>query len=107
MDGADILVTSKKELDHQFLPLFKRMLDEAKLNTMIFPSSASVECFMNALSECNLNASELLEGSQVVSMGRQTEDAVVSTGLPSHGVPAFATKEALVEFLAARPVEEV
>ena len=107
MDGADILVTSKKELDHQFLPLFKRMLDEAKLNTMIFPSSASAECFMNALSECNLNASELLEGLQVVSMGRQTEDAVVSAGLPSHGVPAFATKEALVEFLAARPVEEV
>ncbi|WP_144555296.1 uroporphyrinogen-III C-methyltransferase [Bacillus sp. X1(2014)] len=107
MDGAEFMATSKKELDHQFLPLFKRMLDEANLNTMIFPSSASVECFVNALSECDLNAVELLEGLQVVSMGKQTEDAVVSAGLPSHGFPANPTREALVEFLAARPVEEV
>lgn len=106
-DARDVMVTSKKELDEQFLPLFKRMLDEAELNTMIFPSSASVELFINALRECDLNAFELLKGLQVVSMGRQTEKAVVNSGLPSHGIPAFATKEALVEYLAERPVGEV
>jgi uroporphyrinogen-III synthase len=106
-DQVDILVTSKKELDHQFLPLFKRMLDEANVNTMVFPSSASVEPFVNALTECDINAAEFLKGLQVVSMGKQTEAAVIKAGFPSAGMPANATKEALVEYLAARPVGEV
>lgn len=106
-ETADIMVTSKKELDHQFLPLFKRMLDEANLNTMVFPSSASVELFVKAVNECELNAYELLEGLQVISMGRQTEAAVRSAGLPSLGMPENPTKEALVKYLAARPIEEV
>ena len=106
-DSADIMVTSKKELDHQFLPLFKRMLDEAEVNTMVFPSSASVEPFVQALSECDLNAVELLQGLHVVSMGKQTAAAVGKAGFMSHGMPASATKEALVEYLAVRPVEEV
>lgn len=107
LEQADILVTSKKEIDHQFLPLFKRMLDEADVNTMVFPSSASVEPFVNALGVCDLNAKELLQGLDVVSMGKQTEAAVVKAGLPSAGMPAYATKEALIEYLAARSIGEV
>jgi uroporphyrin-III C-methyltransferase len=105
--SAERIVTSKTEIDQQFMPLFKRMLDEANVNTMVFPSSASVELFVKALAACDLNAFELLQGLQVVSMGRQTEAAVVSAGLPSYGLPENATKEALVAYLAARPVEEV
>ena len=106
-DLADLMVTSRKELDHQFLPLFKRMLDEAELNTMVFPSSASVEPFIKALEVCDLNATELLKGLQIVSMGKQTEATVVQAGLLSDGMPANATKEAVVAFLAGRLVEEV
>ncbi|MEH7073015.1 uroporphyrinogen-III C-methyltransferase [Neobacillus drentensis] len=106
-DSADIIVTSKKELDPQFLPIFKRMLDEANVNTMVFPSSASVDLFVKAVNECDLNVVDLLQELEVVSMGRQTEGAVVTAGLPSHGVPENPTKEALVEYLAARPKEEV
>jgi uroporphyrin-III C-methyltransferase len=106
-DSADMVVTSKKELDHQFLPLFKRMLDEAEVNTMVFPSSASVEPFVQALRECGLNADELLKGLHVVSMGKHTEAAVVLAGIPSDGMPANATKEALVEYLAVRPLKGV
>ncbi|MGF6952750.1 uroporphyrin-III C-methyltransferase [Neobacillus sp. B4I6] len=106
-DQADIMVTSRKEIDHQFMPLFKRMLDEADVNTMVFPSSASVEPFVQALCECDLNAVELLQGLHVVSMGKQTAAAVGKAGFTSHGMPASATKAALVEYLAVRPVEEV
>lgn len=106
-DQADILVTSKKEIDHQFLPLFKRMLDEADVNTLVFPSSASVEPFVNALTQCDLNAKELLQGLDVVCMGKQTAAAVVKAELPSAGMPAYATKEALVDYLADRPIGEV
>jgi uroporphyrinogen-III synthase len=104
---ADFLVTSKKELDDQFLPIFKRMLDEADVNTMVFPSSASVEPFVKALGECDLNASEWLQGMQVISMGNYTAAAVVKSGLPLHGMPETATKQALVDYLASHPFEEV
>ncbi|MFJ7727278.1 uroporphyrinogen-III C-methyltransferase [Neobacillus sp. NPDC097160] len=106
-DNADLMVTSKKELDRQFLPIFKRMLAEADVNTMVFPSGASVELFVDALKECGLDAAELLKNLQVVSMGKQTLATVAGAGLPTHGMPESATKEALVDYLAGQLVEEV
>lgn len=96
----NVMVTSKKEIDQQFLPIFKRSLGDAALNTMVFPSSASVEPFVAALRECGIEAAELLKELQVVSMGKQTLAAVEKAGLPSHGMPEKATREALIEFLA-------
>lgn len=97
----DTLVTSKKEIDRQFLPIFKRMLEEAEVNTMIFPSSASVEPFIEGLKECGIEAGELLKNASVVCMGSQSMKAVERAGIKPDGVPASATKEAVVEFLAA------
>lgn len=96
---ADRMVTNKKELDIQFLPIFKRMLSEAAVNTMIFPSSASVEPFVEALKKCDINAVSFLKEMQVVSMGAQTRVAVIKAGLPSTGMPGEATKESLVAYL--------
>ncbi|MDQ1147943.1 uroporphyrin-III C-methyltransferase [Bacillus sp. SORGH_AS 510] len=96
---ADRMVTNKKELDIQFLPIFKRMLSEADVNTVIFPSSASVEPFVEALKKCDLNAVSFLKEMQIVSMGAQTRAAVIKAGLPSTGMPAEATKESLVAYL--------
>ncbi|MEO2077222.1 MAG: uroporphyrinogen-III C-methyltransferase [Bacillus sp. (in: firmicutes)] len=96
---ADRMVTNKKELDIQFLPIFKRMLSEADVNTMIFPSSASVEPFVEALKKCDLNAVSFLKEMQVVSLGAQTQAALIKAGLPSTGMPSEATKESLVAYL--------
>jgi uroporphyrinogen III methyltransferase/synthase len=98
---TNVLVTSKKEIDRQFLPIFKRMLEEAEVNTMIFPSSASVEPFIEGLKECGIEASELLKNASVVCMGSQTMKAVERAGIKPDGVPASATKEAVVDYLAA------
>jgi uroporphyrinogen III methyltransferase/synthase len=105
--NADSLITSKKELDLKFVPIFKRMLEEADVDTVVFPCSGSVEPFVKGLRECGISAEELLTNVQVVSMGKQTIDAVVDFGLRSIGMPKKATKEALVEFLASKQVEEV
>lgn len=94
-----MLVTSNKEMDQQFLPIFKRMVGEAALNTMIFPSSASVEPFVEALSKCGIGTPELLQDLQVVCMGKQTLAAVENAGLRSDGMPEHATKEALINYL--------
>jgi uroporphyrin-III C-methyltransferase len=102
---AELMVTSQKELDVQFLPIFKRMLEEADVNTVVFPSSSSVELFVDALSECGLAAVSLLKEMQVVSMGVQTQAAVIKAGLPTTGMPDHATKEGLVAYLAL-PVDK-
>ena len=102
---AELMVTSQKELDVQFLPIFKRMLEEADVNTVVFPSSSSVETFVDALSECGFDTVSLLREMQVVSMGLQTQAAVIKAGLPTTGMPDQATKEGLVAYLAL-PVDK-
>lgn len=101
-DNADKLFTSKKELDRQFIPIFKRMLEEADVNTMLFPSSASVAQFVEGLRECEIDATELLANLDVVSMGKQTMAAVTDAGLPQSEMPPKATKEALISYLAGQ-----
>lgn len=103
-ENANLLITSKKELDRQFLPIFKRMLEEAEVNTVVFPSSASIAPFVAGLRECGIDAKELLSGLQVVSLEKQTMSAVNAAGLPSHGIPAQVTKEALIEYLRKKGV---
>lgn len=105
LDTADKLFTSKKELDRQFIPIFKRMLEEADVNTMIFPSSASVTPFVDGLRECEIDATELLANLEIVSMGKQTMTAITDAGLPQSGMPSKATKEALISYLAGRALE--
>lgn len=104
LENADFLVTSKKEVDLQFLPIFKRMLGEADVNTMIFPSGASVGAFIEGLKVCSMDAVELFKDVQVVCMGQQTLSAVENAGLNADGMPEKATKEALVEYLVQRPI---
>ncbi|NRD77701.1 uroporphyrinogen-III C-methyltransferase [Bacillus sp. BRMEA1] len=99
-DSADYLVTSKKELDHAFLPILKRMLEEAAVNTVVFPCSASVQPVIQVLEECGvIDVREYLNKVQVIAMGKQTLEATVAEGISIAEIPEKATKEALVDFL--------
>lgn len=81
------------------------MLQEAQVNTMIFPSSASVEPFLAALADCDINGIELLNDKQVIAMGELTRAAAVNVGLISAEKPASPTKEAVVDYLIGHPLE--
>lgn len=96
----DVLVTSIKEIDRQFIPIFKRMFGEAQVDTIIFPCSASVEPVLEALRECGIAADEYVRNSQVVCMGKQTIAAARGAGVMNPNMPAKATKAALIEYLA-------
>ncbi|PLS05664.1 uroporphyrinogen-III C-methyltransferase [Neobacillus cucumis] len=104
---AEMMVTSEKELDRQFLPIFQRMLKEAKINTMIFPSSASVEPFLTTLEDCQMNAAELLHQVQVIAMGELTQAAAIKAGLAETEKPVTPTKEALVDYMVKHPLQGV
>jgi uroporphyrin-III C-methyltransferase len=103
-EQADVLVTSRKVLDQQFLPIFQRMIEEADVNTLVFPSSASVGALVEGLLECGIEADELLQNLQVVCMGQQTRNAVEAAGLTTVGVSQSPTREALIEYLVKCPV---
>jgi uroporphyrin-III C-methyltransferase len=98
-ENADFLVTCKKELDQQFLPIFQRMLEEADVNTMVFPSAASVEIFIGSLKECGIDVFDLLKDVHVVCMGHKTKEAAESAGLVVDGMPDSPTRKAMVEYL--------
>jgi uroporphyrin-III C-methyltransferase len=101
---ADVIVISKKELDLQFIQIFQRMLGEAAVNTIVFPSSASVDPFIEGLKTCGMDVASFFQDVEVVSMGVQTASAIEKAGLPAAGMLERATKEALMEYLAGRPV---
>jgi uroporphyrin-III C-methyltransferase len=96
---ADKMVTSKKELDPQFFPIFKRMLEEAVLDTVIFPCKAAVAPFVAGMKECGLEQSEFVNGLSVISMGQQTWNELEKAGYLPKGMPPKATREALIEYL--------
>ncbi|MEC1524389.1 uroporphyrinogen-III C-methyltransferase [Neobacillus niacini] len=104
VEKADFLVTSKKELDQQFLPIFQRMLEEAQVNTMVFPSGASVGVFIEGLKKCGIDLFDLLEDVQVVCMGQHSKEQVERAGLESVGMPISATREALIDYLIQCPI---
>lgn len=98
--SCDRWVTSKKELDQRFFPIFVRMLTEADLNTIIFPCKAAIKPFVEGLKECGYDAvSFIADIPAVVCMGKQTWNAAEMAGLSPNGMPAKATKEALIEYL--------
>jgi uroporphyrinogen III methyltransferase/synthase len=98
-EAADVMVTSKKELDQQFFPIFKRMLEEADVNTMIFPCKAAVAPFMAGLKECSMDPAALFKDLPVICMGQQTWNEVEDAGFTPNGMPAKATRGALIEYL--------
>jgi uroporphyrinogen III methyltransferase / synthase len=100
----DKWITCKKEIDPQFFLIFRRMLDEADVNTMIFPCKAAVEPFIAGLKECEIEVESFLANLTIVCMGEQTREAVEAVGLSTEGMPEKATKESLVEFLTKNSV---
>jgi uroporphyrin-III C-methyltransferase len=106
-EKSEVMVTSRKELDRQFLPIFQRMLKEAQVNTVILPSSASVKPFMAALADCDINAVELLKDKQVIAMGELTQTAALHAGLASTKRPSCPSREALVNYMVEHPIQGV
>lgn len=98
-ENCDIMMTSKKQIDRQFMPVFLRMLEEAKLDTLIFPSSASVKPFIEGLKACGLDAYKLIQDIEVVCMGSQTSLAAENAGLKVKCAPKERTVNSLIECL--------
>ncbi|MBE4910624.1 uroporphyrinogen-III C-methyltransferase [Bacillus luteolus] len=99
---CDFLVTSYKRLDEHYFPLFLRMLEESTLDTVVFPSSASVQAFLEGLRSAGVNSNEFLANLKVICMGSNTWEASVVNNILPDDMPEVATAEGLVECLSRK-----
>ncbi|WML50131.1 uroporphyrinogen-III C-methyltransferase [Neobacillus sp. PS3-34] len=97
-------VTSKKQIDKDFLPLFKRMLEEAEVNTAVFPCAASVQAFMEGMEDCGLDGREFLKNLQTVCMGENTMRAAETAGIRSARMPEQPSRESLLNCVSKMQV---
>ena len=93
------LITVKKEIDQSYNFLFKRMLEEAEVNTVLFPSAASVKPFLKEIESAGLNVDELFAGAEVACLGNETRKEIGAAGLKMGIIPAEPTKDSLIKSL--------
>ncbi|WP_158553548.1 uroporphyrinogen-III C-methyltransferase [Peribacillus saganii] len=74
--SCDFWITGHKVMDDKYLPLFERMLQEADIDTVIFPSSSSVRGLDQGLTNLGENFGAFLQGKQTMVMGKQTAAAL-------------------------------
>lgn len=97
---CDFYITSTKEVDEEFLPIFNRMFEEAVVNTVVFPSGASVKQFMKEGIKSGLIPEDTLRNSDIVCLGKNSEEALKEFGYEADLIPNKPDKESLIECLA-------
>lgn len=101
----DCWITSKKEMDPTFEPLFRRMLGEAEVNTVVIPCKAAIKPLIAGLAASGIDAAAFLADKEIVCMDRQTWNGLLDAGYGPAGMPTEATKEAFIQFLS-EPVHD-
>lgn len=93
---ADTFITSTKQIDEAFFPIFRHMLEDANIDTVIFPSSGSIHPF---LQEINKEFQQAINKAEIICMGEQSYRTAQTHGLKPTGIPTEPTNRALLEFL--------
>ncbi|CEG26409.1 uroporphyrinogen-III C-methyltransferase [Bacillus sp. B-jedd] len=101
-EDCDQFITSLKEIDMNFRPIFARMIEEAEVNTLIFPSAAAVQVMMEAGIGESLIPASLMDNAEIVALGEKTASALDEYGIDPDTIPTQPTKEALVDSLRKR-----
>lgn len=98
-EECHLFTTSKLQNDEKFNPVLKLMLKEAKLDTIIFPSSQSIDVFLAEIEKGFIFSKTILETSEIVCMGEKTaQTAIANTIVPSKIVKK-PNKESVIECL--------
>ncbi len=98
-ENSDIYLTSKIEIDEQFDQVLKLMFAEANLDTIIFPSSLSVEKLLQEMERSQLLPRSILETADIICMGQRTLETAEALGLQSCRLPQQPSKLSILECL--------
>ena len=102
---AEKFLTSQKVIDEQFTPIFKRVLEEASVNTIVLPSSRSVKTVIEEGILQEIIPQQLLKTAKVVCMGVRTAEAAIQYGITADMVLESPDKTAVIDCLAMKESE--
>ena len=102
---AEKFITSKKMIDEQFTQIFKRVIEEASVNTIILPSSRSVKIIVEEGIIKEIIPQQLLKTSKVVCMGVRTGEAAEEYGITPNKVLVAPDKTSVIDCLARKEAE--
>lgn len=102
---AEKFITSKKVVDEQFMPIFKRVIEEASVNTIVLPSSRAVKTIVEEGIIKEIIPQQLLKTSRVVCMGLRTGEAAGEYGITPDKVLVAPDKTAVIDCLASKEAE--
>jgi uroporphyrinogen III methyltransferase / synthase len=91
---GDTFITCIRSIDEEYLPIFERMIGEAKIDTVIFPNSRSVSPFLQEIKTVSLPITD----AKVICMGENTLQAANELGILAE-MPAFPNINCLIEHL--------
>ncbi|MGO4886972.1 uroporphyrinogen-III C-methyltransferase [Anaerobacillus sp. MEB173] len=104
----DVLIPYEKQVVDQSHATLQRVLDEGKLNKIIFPSATSVKQFMSALERFGQDPQQLLaETEEVICMGEQSAQLVKDAGGVCREISHELTEGELVHVLLSNAIEIV
>jgi uroporphyrinogen III methyltransferase / synthase len=98
-------ITSKKMIDEQFTPIFRRVIEEASVNTIILPSSRAVKTIVEEGIIKEIIPQQLLKTARVVCMGVRTANASEKYGIIPDKVLDAPDKTSVINCLASKEPE--
>jgi uroporphyrinogen III methyltransferase / synthase len=102
---AELFKTSKKVIDEQFTPIFKRVLEEASVNTIVLPSSRSVKTIIEEGVLKEILPQQFLKAAKVICMGIKTAETVKEYGVCPNEILEAPDKTAVIDCLAKKESE--
>lgn len=97
---AEKLIMSRKIIDEQFTPIFKRAVEEASVNTIVLPSSRSVKTLIEEGVLKEIIQQQLLKTSQIICVGERTAEAAKRYGIAPDLVVKSLDTTAVIDSLA-------
>lgn len=103
-EACDFLRTNTLQNAQKFDQVFKLMFKEARIDTIIFPSSLSIKVLLNEMERTDLIPKALLQQAEIICMGEKTAAAAKASGIvpKTKNMLKQPTKDAVVSCLLGR-----
>ncbi|WP_186578736.1 uroporphyrinogen-III C-methyltransferase [Aquibacillus kalidii] len=96
---CDVMITSKKIIDDAYLEVFERRMENIELDTVIFPSSQSVNALLKGIQSSGKDPKEFLENLTIACLGSKTKRELEGHKLNVTIYPESPKVESLLELL--------
>ncbi|WP_138090382.1 uroporphyrinogen-III C-methyltransferase [Halalkalibacterium halodurans] len=100
-EGASYVSTHQKALVPQSLRTCRRLLDEGRIETLVFPSAASVNAVIDGLEQCGESVGTLSQAKTVITFGPESSKAAKEAGFQVDIQLEAPSAQLLIETLEA------